>query len=124
MSPGIEPGNLIRSTLIRSPPGAFFFCEKLSNEGRMRYITKRSRKYSFCLLLTVTAGIETKAELTKKMERKSKIKKTYFPPIFGPPWLRLVSFYLAVYGFNWLALSFHVGPAGNKLTHPVNRHIK
>ena len=24
MSPGIEPGNLIRTTLIRSPPGASF----------------------------------------------------------------------------------------------------
>ena len=24
MAPGIEPGNLIRSTLIRSPPGPFF----------------------------------------------------------------------------------------------------
>ena len=27
MSPGIEPENLIRSTLIRSPPGAFFVNE-------------------------------------------------------------------------------------------------
>ena len=24
LAPGIEPGNLIRPTLIRSPPGAFF----------------------------------------------------------------------------------------------------
>ena len=31
-------------------------------------ITKRSRKYSFCLILTVTADNETKAELTKKMK--------------------------------------------------------
>ena len=29
MAPGIEPGNLIRSTLIRSPPGSFLL--KLSN---------------------------------------------------------------------------------------------
>ena len=31
VSPGIEPGNPIRSTLIRSPPGAFFLL-KLSNK--------------------------------------------------------------------------------------------
>ena len=30
MAPGIEPGNLIRSTLIRYPPGPFFV--KLSNK--------------------------------------------------------------------------------------------
>ena len=31
-SPGIEPGNLIRSTLIRSPPGAFFvIVENIAN---------------------------------------------------------------------------------------------
>ena len=38
MAPGIEPGNLIRSTLIRSPPGAGFFA-KTKVTGR---ITKRS----------------------------------------------------------------------------------
>ena len=31
MSPGIEPGNLIRSTLIKSLPGAFFE-KKISNK--------------------------------------------------------------------------------------------
>ena len=32
LSPGIEPGNLIRSTLIRSPPGAFFvIVENIAN---------------------------------------------------------------------------------------------
>ena len=31
MAPGIEPGNLIRSTLIRYPPGPFFFV-KLSEK--------------------------------------------------------------------------------------------
>ena len=30
LSPGIEPGNLIRSTLIRSPPGAFFLSKLIS----------------------------------------------------------------------------------------------
>ena len=30
MAPGIEPGNLIRSTLIRSPPGPFLL--KLGNK--------------------------------------------------------------------------------------------
>ena len=29
MSPGIEPGNLIRSTLIRPPPGAVFLNKTL-----------------------------------------------------------------------------------------------
>ena len=53
MSPGIEPENLIRSTLIRSPPGAFF--------RRRREITKQSRKYSIVppMFLTATTGVET-----------------------------------------------------------------
>ena len=41
MAPGIEPGNLIRSTLIRYPPGPF-----LLKQGYMDDITKLSLKYS------------------------------------------------------------------------------
>ena len=40
MAPGIEPGNLIRSTLIRSPPGAGF-SDKVTGVA-----TKRSGKCS------------------------------------------------------------------------------
>ena len=60
LSPGIEPGNLIRSTLIRSPPGAVFFKIKLHCN-----ITKHSRKYSNvppALLLTAATSITTKTD--------------------------------------------------------------
>ena len=42
MTPGIEPGNLIRPTLIRSPPGVFF-CYNCCN-GRPVYFRRDFRR--------------------------------------------------------------------------------
>ena len=72
MAPGIEPGNLIRSTLIRHPPGPFLL--NLGNKEvtcvTQQNVAENLETYNlcFCLLLAATIGIKTKAELTKKME--------------------------------------------------------
>ena len=54
----------------------------------------------FCVLLTATTSIKTKAELTKKVERQNKINKltpTVSLDRRGFGWRR--TFYHAVYGF-------------------------
>ena len=70
MAPGIEPGNLIRSTLIRYPPGPFNLANGVENIaiGYMRDI-ENIAMYHLCFsgLLTATTGIETKAEPTRKV---------------------------------------------------------
>ena len=70
MAPGIEPGNLIRSTLIRYPPGPFLL--NLSNNKTAENIVT----YNLCfrvLLLAATTDIKTKAELTKKIETNNQL---------------------------------------------------
>ena len=48
VSPGIEPENLIRSTLIRSPPGTFFVKSKGSSSNKVTSV-KRSRNIAITL---------------------------------------------------------------------------
>ena len=57
----------------------------------------------FCVLLTASTGIETKA----KIETTKQNQQTYTNSIFGWWWLPLISFYHAAHDFILLALSLH-----------------
>ena len=55
MAPGIEPGNLIRSTLIRSPPGAGFFLNLVIRLHALhkQNITENIVMFHLCEMLTM-----------------------------------------------------------------------
>ena len=62
MAPGIEPGNLIRSTLIRYPPGPFFVTVEpqlsgppLSGHTLLNSQMSKCQKYLVCVIKDKTS---------------------------------------------------------------------
>ena len=99
----------------------------------MRYINNIVyRIYYPCFCVFLTAGIETKAELTKKMEttkskQQNKINKLTFTLSLdrrGCVWSRFIVLFMVSSGWRSLFIEHHAGPVGDKLIHIQSTIIK
>ena len=119
MAPGIEPENLIRSILIRYPPGPFLL--KLSNKVTgvtEQNAVKNKVVYHYILYYVLLChACNVIAMFLSAFDRnyqQNKINKLTPTLILRSSWLRLISFYNAVYGFISSAFPLDIC---NKLTH-------